>query len=147
MRQGTANRLPFVGWVSHSATESQAGLVLENDSNVGSVRLWGMEGLSSLMLRLSPGGLTSDSLAERCEKSKAARMVSIPHSHTSLHTYPLSKCFLSSYLEVTLQGPLSSSSSADPAPPCRALFGYVALPASPTKSPASDICWGHREEM
>lgn len=75
----------------------------------------------SLVLRLSPSGLTSDSLAE--QKGKAARTVSIPHSHTSLRTYPLSKCFLSSYLEVTLQGPLSSSSSADllPAELCSAM--------------------------
>lgn len=47
MRQGTANTLLFVGWVSHLATECQAGLVLENDSKAGSVRLWGMEGLST----------------------------------------------------------------------------------------------------
>ena len=36
---------------------------------------------SSLMLRLSPDGLTSDSLAERCKKGKAAQMVSIPYPH------------------------------------------------------------------
>lgn len=71
----------------------------------------------------------------------AVRKVRLPRwcpslTHTGLHAYPLSKCFLSSYMEVTLQEPPSSSSSADLAPPCRALLGHAALPASPTKSPA-----------
>lgn len=88
MRQGTAHTLPFVGWVSRLATECQAGLVLENEpmlvqSGCGSPL--GDFQFSSLMLRLSPDGFTSDSLAERCKKGKAAWTVSIPHPHRPAH--------------------------------------------------------------
>lgn len=115
---------------------------------------------ASLQLGLNPGGPTSYSFAEGSQKSHS----SPDRAHGSFPTGPWPACILifspSVFFPLSQEAPLqehlspvclsvclSYSPVSRPGPLSAELFGYPALPSSPTKSPLPDTWWGHREEM